>query len=1280
MNSTCPEAGSWQDLLQGNVTDKRQAALTAHLDECASCQQALEGLVASRDSWSGTAKQLHDEPLDPTGKLGDVVARLKAPTTGTETLAEGAAGAEADLSFLQPSARAGHLGRLKHYEFLEILGKGGFGTVFKAHDESLDRMVAIKVLAPHFATNGKARARFIREAKAAAAVSHDHVVGIHEVADKEPVPFLVMQLISGRTLQDRLDQTGPLELKEILRIGMQTAEGLAAAHKQGLVHRDIKPANILLENGVERVKLTDFGLARAIDDASVTQSGVIAGTPMFMAPEQAAGEPVDHRADLFSLGSVLYAMCTGHPPFRASGTMAVLKRVIDDSPRPIREINADIPDWLCDIVAKLHAKKPAERFETAKDVAELLGRHLAHEQQPSQVSMPARVRQPLTVARSSSPPLSRMLPLPLLLMASPLFVEILKHLLAPRYGTLPFVYSFPLFGLSLLGILAGFTLLLARLAGRLADQELVDGSSPPPRTPSLVLPLLLIGVPLVVEILLHLFAPKEGVFSDVFSFPLFLLAAATVGTGCGTLAACVARRQAAARFSGKLPPHRPRRWAAGLALALGVAWLLGWFGPAASRYLQNRGELAFTADGPGLEHIDVLRDGQKFTDFDPRFNSTLELPPGRYRLQPTQQAADRAVYCWQLTTWGMFDWGVFDNVEAVQGGNSCEFELGRGRGVSVRALLHDAMAGLSEDEKLLQGVWVPVSGVFSGKPLAEEEFKTGRLTFNGRSVNFSMKGISGDTSFVLDSTRNPKTMSFAKSPAKNEQLDINKQADLKRLIDAANGKFTNANVKLSNSIYTVDADTLTLCCVPDDGPFPATFESPAGSSIALYVFKREGTHRPSSPLEGRWTIVREESSGTDLSTDMTGKWWEFKGAMRFHKFDRKDDPAKCEYRIDATQTPPHIDLVSSGKVLNHGIYELKGDELTVCFSMPPEPRPRTFVTRRNTSLYITVLRRERISRPDEEQLQGTWTPIKGTWFKAPFSPEELKGGRMIFDGKDLRLIIPKDLLMQGTFKLDSTKKPKELTFVIADTDVSTRRTDGIYELNGDTLRICFGYGPRPKDFVDAQSILNFVFKREAPAADKDGFVQLFNGKDLTGWKTHPDQPGEWRVEDGVLIGADKVSHLFTERGDFANFHLRVEAMINPKGDSGVFFRSGFNFNPDNPQKVNPLGYEAQILGSNDDDMNTGTLFWVTPIVKVKDSPTEADKWFTLEVVAEGRRLLTRVNGKTTAYWVDNEEGRPTKGHIALQVFHSFTVVKFRKIEIKELPTSKTANAKATDTE
>jgi hypothetical protein len=194
-------------------------------------------------------------------------------------------------------------------------------------------------------------------------------------------------------LQQRLDQIGPLDATEVLCIGEQIARGLAAAHTQGLVHRDIKPANILLERGIEhKVKITDFGLARAVDDASLTQSGVIAGTPLYMAPEQARGDTLDPRADLFSLGSVLYTMASGRPPFRASTPLAVLKRVAEDTPRPIREVVPEVPQWLCDLIGKLHAKDPAQRFQSAREVAELFGRHLAHLQHPTLVPLPHTLR------------------------------------------------------------------------------------------------------------------------------------------------------------------------------------------------------------------------------------------------------------------------------------------------------------------------------------------------------------------------------------------------------------------------------------------------------------------------------------------------------------------------------------------------------------------------------------------------------------------------------------------------------------------------------------------------------------------------------------------------------------------------------------------------------------------------------------------------------------------------------------------------------------------------
>lgn len=300
-------------------------------------------------------------------------------------------GNEAALRLLGPTDDPRMLGRIGPYEVTGIIGRGGMGVVFKAFDAALNRFVAIKMLLPHLASSGSARKRFSREGQAAAAVIDDHVLPIYGVDQWQGVPYIVTQYSSGTSLQKRLHEQGPLELKEILRISLQVARGLAAAHAQGLVHRDVKPSNILLDRTVERALLTDFGLARAVDDATITRSGTIAGTPEYMAPEQARGETVDQRSDLFSLGAVMYAMCTGHSPFRAETSFGVMHRIMQDLPRPITEINPDIPLWLANFVMKLLSKKTDDRFQCAEEVTELLEGCLSHTQAPTRRPLPAPV-------------------------------------------------------------------------------------------------------------------------------------------------------------------------------------------------------------------------------------------------------------------------------------------------------------------------------------------------------------------------------------------------------------------------------------------------------------------------------------------------------------------------------------------------------------------------------------------------------------------------------------------------------------------------------------------------------------------------------------------------------------------------------------------------------------------------------------------------------------------------------------------------------------------------
>lgn len=283
--------------------------------------------------------------------------------------------------YLAPCELPGTLGRLGPYEILEEIGRGGMGVVFRAHDPKLQRIVAVKALAPELARLPTARQRFLREARAAAAISHPHVVTIFAVegteeaslgTERTTLPYLVMECVVGQTLHDKIKRVGALKVEEIVRISRQMAEGLTAAHKRGLIHRDIKPANILLENGVERVKITDFGLARTTSDGGITHTGEILGTPQCMSPEQARGEIVDQRSDLFSLGCVMYTMCTGVSPFRADNMLAVMKKVCEVNPRPVAQMNPNIPEWLCELVRRLLEKEPERRMQTAGDVVSVL--------------------------------------------------------------------------------------------------------------------------------------------------------------------------------------------------------------------------------------------------------------------------------------------------------------------------------------------------------------------------------------------------------------------------------------------------------------------------------------------------------------------------------------------------------------------------------------------------------------------------------------------------------------------------------------------------------------------------------------------------------------------------------------------------------------------------------------------------------------------------------------------------------------------------------------------
>ena len=388
----CPTADEYLRLVGGQTPPPEAERLLTHLEECDGCARlldtlpehdALVELVRQAAIVEGpipppTVVELIDQlsRLQPDNRAAQIAERPEASLT--QTLPKGSGETPPELyDWLAEPQSEGELGRLGSYRVMQVIGVGGMGVVFRARDPHLDRLVALKAMLPTLASRGGARQRFLREARATAAIKHDHIVSVYHVGEDRGVPFLAMELLEGETLDTRLKRDGKLPLAEVLRIGREIALGLAAAHatRAALIHRDIKPANIWLEAPRNRVKILDFGLARsAAEECQLTIEGAIVGTPEYMSPEQAQGRGVDHRCDLFSLGCVLYRMTTGEPPFRGSDTISTLMAISTHTPPPPSQVEAALPPALSTLIMDLLAKNPADRPSSAQVVADALDR------------------------------------------------------------------------------------------------------------------------------------------------------------------------------------------------------------------------------------------------------------------------------------------------------------------------------------------------------------------------------------------------------------------------------------------------------------------------------------------------------------------------------------------------------------------------------------------------------------------------------------------------------------------------------------------------------------------------------------------------------------------------------------------------------------------------------------------------------------------------------------------------------------------------------------------
>ena len=256
------------------------------------------------------------------------------------------------------------------YSIERELGRGGMGIVLLARDVALDRLVAIKLLPPHLAASVESRDRFLREARTAAGLSHPNIVPIHAVEHHEDLVFFVMGYVDGETLRERVERTGPLPPRLAIKVLQEVAWALGYAHQRGVIHRDIKPDNILIERATDRALVTDFGIA-VRGAAGSSAEGEIVGTARYMSPEQACGEAVDARSDLYSLGGTLFFALTGRPPFEAANLPAILTQLVSRPAPRVQALRPEVPARLADVIDRCLQKDPAARVQTGEEIARI---------------------------------------------------------------------------------------------------------------------------------------------------------------------------------------------------------------------------------------------------------------------------------------------------------------------------------------------------------------------------------------------------------------------------------------------------------------------------------------------------------------------------------------------------------------------------------------------------------------------------------------------------------------------------------------------------------------------------------------------------------------------------------------------------------------------------------------------------------------------------------------------------------------------------------------------
>jgi serine/threonine protein kinase/formylglycine-generating enzyme required for sulfatase activity len=1293
------------------------------------------GEVVNRDEFLARHSEIADalrsffSAEEPLRKIAATKMSNESAAISTQSIA--AQGQETVLPKLQPgrslgTSGSGLAGKFGRYEILRALGKGAMGAVYLAQDTQLKRQVAIKT--PHLEEDptGELLKRFYREAEAAATLRHANICPVHDVGQIDGKHFISMAYIEGRPLSDLIKNGKLRNERHVLIAVYKLARALQQAHDRGIVHRDLKPANIMVDKQGEPM-IMDFGLARkrrAEGEASLTQSGVIMGSPAYMSPEQIEGDPesVGPASDQYSLGVVLYEMLTGQLPFRGS-VVNVLAQIITKGPAPPGELRPGLDPRIEAVCLRMMAKKSRDRFPTMKAVADQLAAIVKNPASaPAAAETSPTASLPTVVPRAMSTDAE----------ASEFWQSLDQRSLSQRSINPSDVASIE-------------DLVRKYLSRGDYDQMIQIIERIPEDRRSTALQTLLEQAREKVDEIAFLIceineADRLGAKQTALRKAEELLKIKPghhrahqiqqkySGHGVGAAVRI-------GRLSQFTRPWNEGGWIPWSVLAFGLAVFAGMYGVIVIS-LGNKTAIVIDAKDPGItvevndRHATIKVPGEQSIRVEPGDQSVKVSYAG---LETQTKRFTLATGKTKRLTVRLLDNKLLADLEgeiALPGPapepkiaptvaptpkstatrpsaftNSLDMEfvlvpkgksrLGGGGGTPGEqevVIAHDFYLGTYE---VTQEEWEKVMDLNPSNFQREGRGRESVANVDDRELKrFPVENVSWDDGQLFLEALNKRenaTGWFYRLP---------KEAEWEYA--CRGGPTTNQ----SDTSFDFYFDKPTNQLLPEQAKIQNTLRrtckvgSYQPNRLGLYDMHGnvwewcDDTARDADRSERRvlrggcWDNTPLECRSTAFITRPSGLRW------ISHGFRIARVPVGTEVAPGKGALTVGRDTASKGSVAETPIEAtggfvslFNGKDLTGWKTNPDQPdnwrvengiltgsgeRVSDLFTTREDFKAFHLRVEARINDGGNSGVFFRVQPNSAGRYEARINSTKRdpnKTGSLDPPANNVIVAYGDSIVSPGEwFNMEVIAVENHFVITVnGTTTVDYWDSDRHFASGAIGLQL-----HNPRTVVEFRKIeikeLPAASVTEAPAATTDGFEQLFNGTDLTGWKTHPSQPGNWRVENCVLIGSGppEKSHLYTERGDFRNFHLRVEARINDGGNSGLYFRSRFGPAWPADRPTWPSGFEAQIDNTTP-RIRTGSLYAGAAgvVVCYSENLVPAGQWFVEEVIAEGNRLTIKVNGQTTALYLD-EKRISARGHIALQQNNSRTIAEFRKIEIKEL--------------